>query len=88
MTETLLFKQYGLHLISEEKSNVGAGSDTWFLNCQEGRLVSNADVGVSREGISRCNTVIFARILDQFCNSTWHYLYLTNHSDTSAPSCA
>lgn len=39
MMESLLFKQYGLHLISEEKSKVGAGSDTWFLNCLEGKFV-------------------------------------------------
>lgn len=37
--ESLLFNQYGLHLISGEKSKVGAGSDTWFLKCQEGKFV-------------------------------------------------
>lgn len=37
--ESLLCKQYGLHLISKEKAKVGAGSDTWFLNCQEGKFV-------------------------------------------------
>lgn len=39
MMESLLCKQYGLHLISKEKAKVGAGSDTWFLNCQEGEFV-------------------------------------------------
>ncbi len=39
MMEPLLFKQYGLHLIGCEKSKVGAGSDTWFLNCREGKFV-------------------------------------------------
>lgn len=37
--ESLLFKQYGLHLMKAEKSKVGAGSDTWFLNCREGKFV-------------------------------------------------
>lgn len=39
MWESLLRRQYGLHLQREEKSRVGAGADTWFLNCQEGRFV-------------------------------------------------
>lgn len=37
--ETLLLKNYGLHLLNAEKSKIGAGSDTWFLNCLEGRFV-------------------------------------------------
>lgn len=36
---TLLFAQYGLHLNSEKKSAVGAGSNTWFLNCAEGEFI-------------------------------------------------
>ena len=37
MYEKLLNAQYGLHLRNMRKSAVGAGSDTWFLDCQEGR---------------------------------------------------
>ena len=39
MFEKLLLKEYGLHLNNEKKSAVGAGSDTWFLNCTEGKYV-------------------------------------------------
>ena len=36
---TLLLTQYGLHLNTVKKSDVGAGSDTWFLDCAEGKFV-------------------------------------------------
>lgn len=39
MLEALIRKQYGLHLLREEKALAGAGSDTWFLTCQEGKYV-------------------------------------------------
>lgn len=39
MYEKLLNAQYGLHLRNMRKSAVGAGSDTWFLDCQEGAFV-------------------------------------------------
>lgn len=39
MFHTLLQKQYGLHLKDMQKSKVGAGSDTWFLDCNEGKFV-------------------------------------------------
>ena len=39
MFETLLYEQYGLHLNKAKKSAVGAGSDTWFLDCPEGNYV-------------------------------------------------
>lgn len=39
MFKTLLQKQYGLHLNKMQKSAVGAGSDTWFLDCMEGKFV-------------------------------------------------
>ena len=35
----LLSRLYGLKLLEAEKSAVGAGSDTWFLACEEGRFV-------------------------------------------------
>ena len=35
----LLSRLYGLTLLDAEKSAVGAGSDTWFLTCNEGRFV-------------------------------------------------
>lgn len=48
MFETLLRKQYGLHLKEMQKSQVGAGSDTWFLDCTEGKFVlkipSNSEI--------------------------------------------
>ena len=48
MFETLLRKQYGLHLKGMHKSQVGAGSDTWFLDCTEGKFVlkfpSNSEI--------------------------------------------
>lgn len=48
MFETLLRKQYGLHLKGMQKSQVGAGSDTWFLDCTEGKFVlklpSNSEI--------------------------------------------
>ena len=37
--KTLLLTQYGLHLSTARKSAVGAGSDTWFLDCAEGKFV-------------------------------------------------
>lgn len=36
---TLLQSQYGLHLKDMQKSALGAGSDTWFLDCREGKFV-------------------------------------------------
>ena len=39
MDERLLQAQYGLHLQGARKSAVGAGSDTWFLDCAEGPFV-------------------------------------------------
>lgn len=39
MFETLLLNQYGLHLNHVKKSAVGAASDTWFLDCVEGKFV-------------------------------------------------
>ena len=39
MFETLLLNQYGLHLNHVKKSAVGAASDTWFLDCAEGKFV-------------------------------------------------
>lgn len=39
MFKTLLHEQYGLHLNTATKSAVGAGSDTWFLDCAEGKYV-------------------------------------------------
>lgn len=37
--QALLLMQYGLHLNTARKSSVGAGSDTWFLDCAEGKFV-------------------------------------------------
>ncbi|MDO4385178.1 MAG: phosphotransferase [Clostridia bacterium] len=39
MDSALLKEQYGLHLIDMRKSSIGAGSDTWFLTCEEGAYV-------------------------------------------------
>ena len=39
MFERLLREQYGFHLNTVKKSAVGAGSDTWFLGCAEGKFV-------------------------------------------------
>lgn len=39
MFNALLQKQYGLHLKDMQKSEIGAGSDTWFLDCDEGKYV-------------------------------------------------
>lgn len=35
----LLEQNYGLRLVSMQKSAVGAGSDTWFVRCEEGDFV-------------------------------------------------
>lgn len=35
----LLLKKYGLHAERCVQSQVGAGSDTWFADCREGRYV-------------------------------------------------
>ncbi len=37
--ERLLREKYGLRLERTEKSSAGAGSDTWFLSCAEGKFV-------------------------------------------------
>ncbi len=37
--QALLLLQYGLHLNTARRSSVGAGSDTWFLGCAEGKFV-------------------------------------------------
>ncbi len=39
MFESLLQNEYGLHLRFLQRSSVGAGSDTWFLYCEEGDYV-------------------------------------------------
>lgn len=42
MTEEIkriLLQEYGVTVISAEKSQVGAGSDTWFINCKDDRYV-------------------------------------------------
>ena len=39
MFSQLLKTQYGLHVNSMKKSGVGAGSDTWFVYCEEGDFV-------------------------------------------------
>ena len=39
MQKEILKEQYGLHLKGREKSALGAGSDTWFLDCEEGKFV-------------------------------------------------
>ena len=38
MKETLM-QQYGLELLEARKATVGAGSDTWFVTCREGKYV-------------------------------------------------
>lgn len=35
----VLLKNYGLEIITVEKSSVGAGSDTWFVTCKDGKYV-------------------------------------------------
>lgn len=35
----MLWKQYGLHVSSTQKSAVGAGSDPYFVTCSEGKYV-------------------------------------------------
>lgn len=35
----LLKENYGLNLLSADKSTVGAGSDTYFVRCSEGKFV-------------------------------------------------
>ncbi|MBO5353533.1 MAG: phosphotransferase [Lachnospiraceae bacterium] len=37
--EQVLLEQYGLTVTALEKSSVGAGSDTWFATCKDGRYV-------------------------------------------------
>ena len=37
----LLKTQYGLEAVKLEKSGTGAGSDTWFVTCQDGKYVVN-----------------------------------------------
>lgn len=39
LMKTLLKKQYDLDVLSIEKSSVGAGSDTFFVTCKEGKFV-------------------------------------------------
>lgn len=39
MFKNLLKNEYGLHLIDLRKSPIGAGSDTYFLTCDEGNYV-------------------------------------------------
>lgn len=39
MVDILLKKHYGLNVLRIEKSNVGAGSDTYFAECAEGKFV-------------------------------------------------
>ena len=39
MISELLKTQYGLHINSMKKSCVGAGSDTWFVYCEEGDFI-------------------------------------------------
>lgn len=39
MMNELLKEQYGLQVLKAEKSKVGAGSDTWFVTCADGRYV-------------------------------------------------
>ena len=39
MFESLLQNEYGLHLLSAQRASTGAGSDTWFLRCEEGDYV-------------------------------------------------
>lgn len=35
----ILNEQYGLKVIEAKKSSVGAGSDTWFVTCEDGKYV-------------------------------------------------
>ncbi len=35
----VLQKEYGLEVTALEKATVGAGSNTWFVTCKEGRYV-------------------------------------------------
>lgn len=35
----ILLRDYNLHVTAAEKSSVGAGSDTWFVTCAEGKYV-------------------------------------------------
>lgn len=37
--QTLLNRHYGLTMLSAEHASAGAGSDTWFVTCREGRYV-------------------------------------------------
>ena len=39
MFESLLQNEYGLHLCDARHASTGAGSDTWFLRCEEGEYV-------------------------------------------------
>ena len=39
MFEELLQSEYGLHLRQAQRASTGAGSDTWFLRCEEGDYV-------------------------------------------------
>lgn len=39
MMNELLKEQYGLQVLKAEKSKIGAGSDTWFVICADGRYV-------------------------------------------------
>ena len=39
MIENILKEHYGLTLLKAEKSRIGAGSDTWFVQCREGCYV-------------------------------------------------
>ena len=39
MIGAIFKQQYDLELISIEKSSVGAGSDTWFVTCKDGKYV-------------------------------------------------
>ena len=40
MLKHLIKKKYGMNVISIEKSSVGAGSDTYFIECEEGKFVA------------------------------------------------
>lgn len=35
----VLLEQYGLEMVSADKALVGAGSDTWFVTCEDGKYV-------------------------------------------------
>ena len=39
MIESIIREQYGLHLCHAQRASEGAGSDTWFLRCEEGQYV-------------------------------------------------